>query len=85
MRDYSDGVFSERLRAVRLDRKMSQDELAEAAGVSKDAVKRWEAGANTPGLDSACALADALGCTLEDLVRPFPATRSELERMKAAV
>lgn len=83
MTRYQDSVFAKRLRAVRSDRGMTQDELADAAGVSRDSVRRWELGINTPGLDAACALADALACSVDDLARPFPATASELAAMTA--
>lgn len=76
--DYTDAVFAKRLASIRTDRKMSQADLAEAAGVSKDSIINWECGRCTPHLDAACKIADVLGCAIDDLVRPFPATMSEL-------
>lgn len=75
--DYTDELFGKRLAAIRRDRGMSQGELAERAGCSKDSIKRWELGLNTPALDSAAAIADVLGCMIDDLVHPFPVTSSE--------
>lgn len=77
--DYSDEVFAKRLCSIRRDRDMTQEELADRIGCSRFTVKTWEGGKATPRLDYACAIADVLGCTVEDLVTPFPATRSELE------
>ncbi len=82
--DYTDAVFAKRLASIRTDRKMSQADLAEAAGVSKDSIINWECGRCTPRLDAACKIADVLGCALDDLVRPFPATMSELVSEAAA-
>ena len=76
--NYSDEVFAKRLVSIRTSRSMSQADLASAACVSKDSVKNWEQGMNTPRLDAVCRLADALQCAVDDLVKPFPATRSEL-------
>lgn len=81
--NYTDEVFAKRLADVRGNRKMSQADLAKRVGISKDTIINWEQGRNTPRLDLACALADALGCALDDLVRPFPATLSELKASAA--
>lgn len=40
--------FSERVKAVRLRLKLSQEELAHALGVSFATVNRWENGKNSP-------------------------------------
>ena len=76
--DYSGAVFAKRLASVRSDLGLSQDELASKVGVSKDTIMNWERGSNTPRLDTACRLADVLQCAIDDLVKPFPATRSGL-------
>lgn len=47
---------------------MTQEQLAEAAGVSRQTVAKWESGATSPDLDHAAALAEALGTTLDALV-----------------
>ena len=47
---------------------MTQEELAEQVGVSRQAVAKWESGESTPDLASCCALADLFHVTLDNLV-----------------
>nr|MDA8292442.1 helix-turn-helix domain-containing protein [Actinomycetota bacterium] len=55
------------LRAARLARSLSQGQLAEIAGVSRQAVAAVESGRSEPSLRVALVLADALGTSVEDL------------------
>lgn len=50
--------FRERLYQLRKGWGISQEELANAVGVSRQAVQKWEAGASTPDLNNLSALAD---------------------------
>lgn len=61
--------FRERLYQLRKGRGISQEELANAVGVSRQAVQKWEAGASTPDLNNLSALADFFSVTLDYLVR----------------
>ena len=61
--------FRERLYQLRRGRGISQEELANAVGVSRQAVQKWEAGASTPDLNNLSALADYFSVTLDYLVR----------------
>lgn len=57
-----------RLQALRLDRGLTLKELAEKAGVSKEAINGIERGIRDPRLFTAICLADALGVSLDFLV-----------------
>jgi DNA-binding XRE family transcriptional regulator len=59
--------FSVSLTRIRRQRGMSQTDLARAIGVTRPAVSRMEAGASNPSLAVLVALADALGCTIDEL------------------
>ena len=59
-----------RLRALRLARGYSQQQLAGMAGVSRQAVSAVEAGHSDPSLRVALALASALGVTVEEVFGP---------------
>ena len=61
--------FRERLYQLRRERGISQEELANTVGVSRQAVQKWEAGASTPDLGNLSALAGYFSVTLDDLVR----------------
>lgn len=53
--------LANRLRIVRAEREMSQEELARAVGVSRNTVGSIETGRYTPSALLAFRLADALG------------------------
>ena len=57
-----------RLKSLRVDRGMSQKDLAEKSGVSLNAIARYELGDMSMGLDKAYELTDAMGCTIDQLV-----------------
>ena len=59
-----------RLRLARRARGLSQQQLADVAGVSRQAISLWESGASDPSLRAAFALTNALGMTIEDLFGP---------------
>lgn len=48
---------------------VSQTQLAEICGVSQAAVAAWESGAKNPTADKLPIIADALGCSIDDLYR----------------
>jgi ribosome-binding protein aMBF1 (putative translation factor) len=61
--------FGERLRTLREDRELSQEALADRAGVHRTYVGRVERGEATPTLYSIVRLAGGLGIDPADLVR----------------
>ena len=61
--------FQERLYSLRKCRGISQEELANVVGVSRQAVQKWEAGSSTPDIQNLSALADYFGVSLDYLVR----------------
>ncbi len=64
--------FSERLKALRLENKLSTRELAREIGVSNVAISRWERGERTPNIETLVLLAKYFNvstdylCGLED-------------------
>jgi transcriptional regulator with XRE-family HTH domain len=56
-----------RLKRLRQQAGLSQAALAKAAGVPLGTLRGWEYARRTPLLDAAARLADALGCTLDEL------------------
>ena len=60
--------FQEKLYALRKQQGLSQEELANIVGVSRQAVQKWEAGTARPDLDNLMALAQFFGVTLDELV-----------------
>ena len=52
---------------------MTQEDIAEKVGVSRQAMAKWESGETTPDLEKARLLAGALGVSLDDLTNYEPA------------
>jgi DNA-binding XRE family transcriptional regulator len=65
-------TFAERLRALRLAAGLEQKALARRAGVDRTFVCKLELGRIGVGAAVACALADALGCSLDVLLGRVP-------------
>jgi transcriptional regulator with XRE-family HTH domain len=59
--------MGERLQELRRAAGLSQPGLAQAAGVPVGTLRNWEQGRRVPLLDTAAAVARALGVTLDDL------------------
>ena len=60
--------IAENILATRTNAGCTQEQLAEAVGVSRQTVAKWESGETSPDLEHAAALAEALGTTLDGLV-----------------
>ena len=60
--------IAENILASRMGARLTQEQLAEAVGVSRQTVAKWESGETSPDLEHAAALAEALGTTLDGLV-----------------
>ncbi|MGX1116426.1 transcriptional regulator with XRE-family HTH domain [Streptomyces ambofaciens] len=61
--------IGDRVRAVRTERKLSQEKLAEAAGLDRKTVNRIEQGIHSALLDHLLLIANVLDVPLADLVR----------------
>ena len=60
--------LNEKIKALRMERGLSQKELAAAIGVSDKTVSKWECGRGGISLKVALELAEALGAHIDDLL-----------------
>ena len=67
-------VFGRRLRAVRTKRGVTQEALAQLAGMSEAYISNMENGMKVPSLTTIIRLAVALDCKVMDLVGAFDKT-----------
>lgn len=67
-------MLSERIYALRRKHGMSQEQLAEKAGVSRQAVSKWETGQSMPELEKLMTLARCFGITIDELLAEQPET-----------
>ncbi len=65
-------MFNDNLTALRKMKKLSQEELAEQVGVSRQTLSKWETGESLPDIEKAKTLADFLEVTLDDLLSYNP-------------
>ena len=62
-------TFGERLSYTRKQKNMRQNDLGKIIGTSGDIIGKYERGENMPSVEVAVKLADALGVTLDYLVK----------------
>lgn len=72
-------TLPDNLKAKRQALGWSQEALARKADVPNQTVSRAEQGATEPRLSTIAKLAEALGCTVDDLLAPAAAGSSEGE------
>ena len=60
--------FHEKLQELRKQRKLTQEELAEALFVSRTAISKWESGRGYPNIDSLKAIAKFFSVTIDELL-----------------
>lgn len=61
--------IGERIRRYRKEKRMTQEEVADRAGVTAVSVSRWESGTRDPTFRDVEKIAAALGVTMEELTR----------------
>ena len=65
-------MFSDNLVQMRKILQMTQEDIAERVGVTRQSVAKWEAGESVPDLDKCKQLADIFGVSLDDLANYEP-------------
>lgn len=78
-------IDATRLETMRKDRGLSQRELAQAAGITRQGVGSIETGRSQPSVVLALALARALGATVEELFGPRDEPAPHSARVAVAV
>jgi len=60
-------MFAERLKKLRMDKGISQEDLAKIVGVKQQTIGGWEVGRTEPDHQITCMLADYFGVTTDYL------------------
>ena len=60
--------LSENLKKIRKDNNLSQEQLAEKLGVSRQAISKWESGAAYPEMEKIIQLCDKFDMNIDDLL-----------------
>ena len=72
-------ALQEKIYKLRKSRGMSQEELAERVGVTRQAVSKWEMGTSVPELETLVALAKCFGVTTDYLLSEDTPIQSQTE------
>ena len=73
-------LVAQNLRALRLQKKRSQESLAQKAGLSVSYISMLERGQRSPPLDTLEALAEALGISPLALLQELPRQKASMVR-----
>ena len=65
-------MFKDNLVSLRKLHDMTQEDLADIVGVTRQAVAKWESGETVPDLEKSRAIANAFGVTIDDLINHEP-------------
>ena len=65
-------MFSDNLIHMRKLKQMTQEDIAEKIGVTRQAVAKWESGETVPDIDKCRILAEVFGVSLDDLANYEP-------------
>ena len=79
-RTWSSMSLGENIGQLRRRQGLSQEQLADRLGVSRQSVSKWEAGVSTPELGKLIAMADLFQVSLDQLVRgsePYPSSPAD--------
>lgn len=75
-------AFADRLSFARKQKKIRQADLGKLVGTSGDIIGKYERGENTPSIGVATKIADALGVTLDYLVKDGEYEEVDKETLK---
>lgn len=80
-------MLSEKIYTLRRKNGLSQEQLAEKIGVSRQAISKWEGGLSTPELEKLKALSECFHITIDELTgnqAVNPSGRGEEEKETSA-
>lgn len=69
--------FSEKLKEIRKYEGLSQEQLAEKIGVSRQAITKWETGKGLPDVENMVIIAEIFKMTLDELLRDSASAASQ--------
>lgn len=68
-------TMNEKIKNLRLQKRLSQESLGELLGVSAQAVSKWEQGITSPDISLLPLIADCFGVTIDSLFEGMPKRR----------
>ena len=78
-------TIADRIQSLRKTKGLSQEELADAVGVSRQAVSKWESEQATPDLDKVIIMSDVFDVTTDYLLKGIEPIENENHKTMADV
>lgn len=78
-------IFAEKLKTLRKQAKMSQEQLAEKLGVSRQAVTKWETDAGIPDIENMMAVSALFDISIDELLSNEKGTKKPAEYLYESV
>ena len=78
-------LFGDRLKELRKERNLTQEDIGNLCGVAKNTVSNWENNANQPSFDIVKKLAQYFGVTIDYLLNFTQNDVDNMERLKQAL
>lgn len=70
-------TFAEKLKSIRKQTGMSQEQLAEKLGVSRQAVTKWETDAGIPDIENIMAISALFDISIDELLSNEKGAKSQ--------
>lgn len=70
-------MFNQNLQKLRAEKNISQEQLADKIGVSRQSVSAWESGKSSPELDKLIALSELFEISLDELTGEISTKKSQ--------
>ena len=78
-------TIADRIQSLRKSKGMSQEELADAVGVSRQAVSKWESEQATPDLDKVVIMSDIFEVTTDYLLKGIEPVKTDDHKTMADI
>lgn len=78
-------IFSEKLRLLRTQKGLSQENLADRLHVSRQSVSKWESGISLPEIDKLIAISDLFSVSIDCLLKEPTSEMQNTENMDRLV
>lgn len=76
--------FSDKLKEIRKSEGLSQEQLAEKIGVSRQAITKWETGKGLPDVENMVIIAEIFKTTLDELLQDSTARQEQKKSVYAS-
>lgn len=73
-------MFSQNLQKIRSEKNLSQEQLADKIGVSRQTISAWESGKASPELDKITAISKLFSVSIDELVGEIKTEASNFDK-----